>query len=85
MLGVTGMTCNHCRESVRRALAECEGAESVDVSLADGMATVTGPADPAALHEAVESLGFGAELTAAGQPGSVLGTGNAEGTEQTRV
>jgi hypothetical protein len=64
-LRITGMTCNHCRETVRRALAECKGAESVQVDLAGGRAIVTGETDPAELRQAVEGLGYGAEAAGA--------------------
>jgi len=60
-LRVTGMTCDHCRQAVERALRECEGVESAEVNLAQGRAVVTGSADPRELREAVESLGYGAE------------------------
>jgi len=60
-LHVGGMTCEHCRQAVQRALAECEGAERAEVDLATGRAVVTGPADPAALRQAVEALGYRVE------------------------
>jgi len=60
-LSVTGMTCTHCAQSVRRALAECAGIESAEVDLDKGVAAVWGRAfDTDALVVAVESLGFGA-------------------------
>lgn len=39
---VSGMTCGHCAESVRRALAECAGVDSVQVDLKGGRAVVAG-------------------------------------------
>ena len=41
-LAVTGMTCNHCVESVRRAVAECTGVQTVEVSLKRGRVMVVG-------------------------------------------
>ena len=59
-LSVTGMTCAHCAQSVRRALAGCAGIESAEVDLDKGEAAVWGRAfETDALVAAVESLGFG--------------------------
>jgi len=41
-LAVTGMHCNHCVESVRRAVAECTGVQTVQVSLKQGRVMVVG-------------------------------------------
>jgi hypothetical protein len=58
-LKISGMRCNGCVQSVTRALQEVEGVESVDVQLEGGVARVTGtPPMPAALGDAVTSLGF---------------------------
>ncbi|MDA1087375.1 MAG: permease [Verrucomicrobia bacterium] len=58
-LVVEGMTCNHCAESVQRALAECAGVTESRVDLGAGRATVFGEGPKAAdLREAVESLGY---------------------------
>lgn len=58
-LKISGMRCNGCVQSVTRALQEVEGVESVDVQLEGGVARVTGtPTRPAALGDAVTSLGF---------------------------
>jgi len=62
-LRVTGMTCSHCAESIRRALAECKGVRSAEVALARGRATVTGDhVDSEQLTAAVAALGYGAEV-----------------------
>jgi copper chaperone len=37
-----GMTCEHCRVAVARAIAQIEGVESVDVALATGRVRVVG-------------------------------------------
>jgi len=58
-LGIRGMTCSHCAENIRRALAECPGVESVAVDLGANCATVSGAHyDPDALREAVERVGY---------------------------
>ncbi|HUS47603.1 MAG TPA: SO_0444 family Cu/Zn efflux transporter, partial [Phycisphaerae bacterium] len=58
-LTIKGMTCDHCADSVRKALLACPGVEAVDVDLAGGKATVSGQGlDVAALRKAVETLGY---------------------------
>ena len=62
-LVVEGMTCSHCVESVRRALAECTDVDSVSVSLQDGRAVVTGgDLDRKQLVEAIAGLGYTVSL-----------------------
>jgi hypothetical protein len=59
ILKVKGMNCGHCVESVTRALQECVGVESAEVSLEEGLARIRGPVkDFAPLISAVEALGF---------------------------
>ena len=61
-LAVSGMTCSHCAESVRRALAECHGVISSKVDLDAGRATVLGEyLDPAQLESAVAQIGYDAK------------------------
>ena len=55
---VKGMSCNHCRANVERALSALEGVESVRVDLASGTAAVTGPVDPARVVATVCELGY---------------------------
>ncbi len=55
---IEGMNCSHCAESVRRAIAEVEGVESVEVSLHEGRAYIVGSPDEAEVHSAIESIGF---------------------------
>ncbi len=60
---VTGMTCSHCQNSVQRALEECDGVETAEVSLETGQATVTGQhLDPEQLRQAITALGYKAEI-----------------------
>lgn len=61
-LTITGMTCGHCEKAVREALEGVEGTRDVRVDLAQGVATVDGPADPAKLVAAVEDEGYGAQV-----------------------
>jgi len=57
---VTGMTCDHCIQTVRRALLECPGVARADVWLKPGRATVIGrDFDVEVVRSAVEGLGFG--------------------------
>ena len=59
-LGITGMTCSHCVNTVRRALAECAGVTAAEVDLDSARAVVTGAGlDRDALRRAVESVGYG--------------------------
>ena len=56
---VSGMTCSHCAESVRHALASCTGVESVNVDLRNGRAVVTGgDLDRERLVAVVTELGY---------------------------
>ncbi|NHN41168.1 heavy-metal-associated domain-containing protein [Halorubellus sp. JP-L1] len=57
---VTGMSCEHCEETVADALADVEGVASVDVDREAESATVDGDADPNALVAAVEDAGYDA-------------------------
>jgi len=60
---VTGMTCSHCAESVRRALAESTGVRSAEVHLASGRVLVTGDdLNGERLMAAVRELGYTAKL-----------------------
>lgn len=55
------MRCSHCAENVRRAVAEVEGVESVEVSLDEGQASIIGSPDDAQVLSAIESLGYRAK------------------------
>jgi copper chaperone len=62
-INVEGMTCGGCVASVKRALQQIEGVQSVDVSLEQAQARVE--YDPArvnerALRAAIEDAGFDA-------------------------
>jgi len=64
-LSVSGMTCDHCRTKVERALRGVPGVYSAVVDLADGEAEVDFDDDAltaAQLIAAVEGAGYGAKL-----------------------
>ena len=58
VIHIEGMMCQHCKAAVEKALRAVDGVESVEVSLEDKCATVTGSADPAALKQAVIDAGY---------------------------
>lgn len=61
-LKVDGMSCEHCKSAVERALSEVLGVEDVEVSLDGGFAVVRGSADPDRLVEAVKEAGYEAKV-----------------------
>ena len=60
---VNGMSCNHCRQAVQKAIAAVPGIATVEVDLAKKTATwtETSPVSVDALREAVRSIGFDPE------------------------
>lgn len=62
-LNVTGMTCGHCEQAVRKALEGVAGVERViEVDRARETAVVEGDPDRAALVAAIEEEGYQAEV-----------------------
>ncbi len=64
---VSGMTCDHCVQAVRREVRTVAGVSGVDVDLATGVLVVTAavPLDDQAVVAAVEEAGYemvGAEV-----------------------
>lgn len=55
---VKGMTCNHCKNNVEKAIMKVDGVEQVDINLADGRTVVTGSFDREAIKNSVEGIGF---------------------------
>ena len=55
---VSGMSCNHCKASVEKAIANVQGVESVEVDLPRGLAYVSGAHDSDAVVKAVADVGF---------------------------
>lgn len=64
ILRVADMSCGHCVATVRSALENVDGVESVDVSLDTKLARVShhGEMDPYRLKAAVEATGFTPEV-----------------------
>jgi len=59
LLSIEGMSCGHCVEHVRSALAGIQGVTAVDVDLAQKRAVVEGGAlDDAQLKAAVADAGY---------------------------
>lgn len=61
MLEIDGMSCNHCKASVEKALRGVKGVESVNIDLATGRAVVNGSFDIDEAIKSVESIGFTAK------------------------
>ena len=55
---VRGMMCNHCKAAVEKGLATVDGVTAVTVDLAQGIAYVEGTAEPQAIRDKVEELGY---------------------------
>ncbi|ROT33492.1 heavy-metal-associated domain-containing protein [Micromonospora sp. HM5-17] len=57
---VSGMTCNHCVNSVQTEVSQLPGVTEVRVDLASGAVTVTSdtPLDEAAVRAAVDEAGY---------------------------
>lgn len=60
-LNISGMKCGGCVASVEKALQAQADVESVEVSLENACAVISGQADAAALARAVTDAGFPAE------------------------
>lgn len=67
-LSIPDMSCGHCKAAVEQALATVPGAGSVTVDLAGRAATVSGPADLAAMLAALDAAGYPATLAAPEHP-----------------
>lgn len=58
VLKIEGMTCNHCKMAVEKALKGVPGVTAAQVDLAKNQAAVTGTAELSALAKAVEDAGY---------------------------
>lgn len=58
VLKVEGMSCNHCKMAVEKALREVPGVESAAVDLAQKEVAVTGNAGRDQLVKAIEEAGY---------------------------
>ena len=62
-LKITGMTCSHCAETVRKALLETRGVSSADVDLEAGQARVSGSRlETSDLIRTIGELGYAANV-----------------------
>ncbi len=59
---ISGMSCNHCKASVEKAISGIEGVTAVEVDLPRGLAHVHGAHSYDALIAAVSDIGFKASL-----------------------
>jgi uncharacterized membrane protein YraQ (UPF0718 family)/copper chaperone CopZ len=59
---VAGMSCNHCKMNVEKAINQLPGVEYVEVDLPSAKATVTGDVSSEDVRSAIESLGFKVEI-----------------------
>lgn len=55
---VKGMSCNHCKNNVERAISRVDGVQGVEVNLGNGITVVTGHVDKNEIRKAVEGIGF---------------------------
>ena len=55
---VSGMKCGHCVSTVTRAASEVPGAKDVKVDLSQGLVTVDGDPNPAAIRDAIAAKGY---------------------------
>ena len=55
---IDGMSCNHCKNSVEKAIRGLENVENVEVVLGKKEAVVTGKPSDEDVKKAVEDLGF---------------------------
>ncbi|TGE36415.1 hypothetical protein E4K67_21050 [Desulfosporosinus fructosivorans] len=58
ILKVEGMTCNHCKMRVEKALQGVSGVESVKVDLAAKEAVITGDVERDNLVKAIQNAGY---------------------------
>ncbi len=63
-LKVDGMSCEHCKAAVEKAIQDVLGVEGVEVSLDEGFVVVRGAADADDLVEAVKEAGYEAKVEA---------------------
>ncbi|MFD4141335.1 MULTISPECIES: heavy-metal-associated domain-containing protein [unclassified Streptomyces] len=56
---VTGMTCGHCADHIRKEVGQVAGVSRVDVDVAANAVTVSGPSlDDARIREAIVEAGY---------------------------
>ena len=55
---ISGMRCNHCKNTVTNAISKLPSVQEVTVNLSDGVAHVKGTPSNEEIKKAVEALGF---------------------------
>ena len=55
---IEGMSCNHCKASVEKAIRGLENVENVEIDLGKKEAVVTGSPSDEVVKKVVEDLGF---------------------------
>lgn len=55
---IKGMSCNHCKAAVEKAITNTPGVTSVTVDLSEGIASVEGTTQPDDIVSSVEELGY---------------------------
>ena len=58
LLSVPGMSCDHCVRAISTEVAGVTGVEAVEVRLESKTVRVMGPADEAAVREAIVEAGY---------------------------
>ncbi len=58
---VKGMSCNHCKANVEKAIRRIEGVKDVEADLASGKTIISGKPDLETVKKAVERIGFEVE------------------------
>ena len=61
-MGLTGMTCANCAQTIQKAVREVPGVTRADVNLATEKLSFEGTASPEDVKAAVERVGYGAQL-----------------------
>ena len=64
-MNVPDMTCNHCAETIRKAVAGVDQGASCEVDLAAKRVRVTSAAAPSDFIEALEEAGYSPQLLTA--------------------
>jgi len=74
-LRIVGMTCQHCADSIRRALRKSPGVQWAEVDLKTGQAMVRGEEfDVPALRQSIEELGYAVQEAQEDVPGRAFGS-----------
>ncbi|WP_419174892.1 heavy-metal-associated domain-containing protein [Desulfosediminicola sp.] len=55
---IKGMSCNHCVNSVREALAKIPDIKDITIDLEAGEAKYAGEVDPESVKQAIAAIGF---------------------------